>query len=450
MTTHKLFTIIFCALYAIGMTAQTNGSSSSYSRFGLGLLSDQSQGYNRSMGGVGQGLRAGHRVNALNPASYAAIDSLSFLFDAGMSLQRTTMSVGSSRQNVNNTAIEYVNAGFRLLPHLGMSIGFMPYTNIGYSFTQERSNEVIDPYTLQNISSTYTYNGEGGLHQGYVGIGWEPFKNFSIGTNISFLWGNINNQMVQTFSENGVTSSSNYSSLSTYYKSMIQTWKADIGVQYQYSPSSMNRLTLGATIGIGHKIGSEASMERMSQSGDTISASCTDAFQLPMTYSIGAAWEHKDKLTLAADFTLEQWSKCTTPQIATTTTGGINYLATKGIYADRYRVNIGAEFVPGRFDRTYLHRINYRFGLSYSSPYLKVNGHDGPKEYSVTAGVGIPITNGWSNRAVLNIYKPSYINVGIQWTRRDASASSLIDENIFRINIGLSFNERWFMKWKFQ
>lgn len=449
MTTHKLFTVICCALYAIGMTAQTNGSSSSYSRFGLGLLSDQSQGYNRSMGGVGQGLRAGYRVNALNPASYSAIDSLTFLFDAGMSVQRTTMALGSARQNVNNTAIEYVNAGFRIAPRLGMSIGFMPYTNIGYSFTQEHSSEVTDPYTLQTISSNYAYDGEGGLHQGYIGVGWEPLKNFSIGANVSFLWGNVNNQMVQTFSENGTANTTNYSSLSTYYKSMIQTWKGDIGVQYQALLNATNRLTLGATIGIGHKIGSEASVERTTLSGDTISASCKDAYQLPMTYSIGAAWEHKEKLTLAADFTLEQWSKCTTPQITTNATGGIDYRPTKGLYTDRYRVNVGAEFVPGRFDRTYFHRINYRLGFSYSSPYMKINGYDGPKEYSVTAGIGIPITNGWSNRAVLNIYKPSYINIGVQWTYRNASASSLIDENIFRINIGLSFNERWFMKWKF-
>ena len=51
---------------------------------------------------------------------------------------------------------------------------------------------------------------------------------------------------------------------------------------------------------------------------------------------------------------------------------------------------------------------------------------------------GIPIINGFNNRSVLNISG--------QWVKR--SADNLITENTFRINIGLTFNERWFAKWK--
>ena len=76
--------------------------------------------------------------------------------------------------------------------------------------------------------------------------------------------------------------------------------------------------------------------------------------------------------------------------------------------------------------------------ISYNTPYIKVNGQDGPKEYSVSAGFGLPIVNSWNNRSMLNI--------SAQWVR--ASAKDLITENTFRINIGLTFNERWFMKWK--
>ena len=38
------------------------------------------------------------------------------------------------------------------------------------------------------------------------------------------------------------------------------------------------------------------------------------------------------------------------------------------------------------------------------------------------------------------------LNISAQWVR--ASAKDLITENTFRINMGLTFNERWFMKWK--
>ena len=46
------FILLFLiAPWTLGKTvAQSNGSNSSYSRFGLGLLSDQANSYNRSMG----------------------------------------------------------------------------------------------------------------------------------------------------------------------------------------------------------------------------------------------------------------------------------------------------------------------------------------------------------------------------------------------------------------
>ena len=76
--------------------------------------------------------------------------------------------------------------------------------------------------------------------------------------------------------------------------------------------------------------------------------------------------------------------------------------------------------------------------MSYTTPYLIINGQDGPKEYAVSAGFGIPLMNIWNNRSILN--------VSGQWVRMDAG--SLLKENIFRNNIGITFNERWFMKWK--
>ncbi len=35
------------------------------------------------MGGVGYAMNSGRQINVMNPASYAAIDSLTFLFDLG-------------------------------------------------------------------------------------------------------------------------------------------------------------------------------------------------------------------------------------------------------------------------------------------------------------------------------------------------------------------------------
>ncbi len=449
---NKILALMLLGLTAMtNMHAQTNGSNSSYSRFGLGLLSDQSQSMNRSMGGVSQGLRSGFSVNKLNPASYSAIDSLTFIFDAGMSLQRTKMKLGSAHLSANNTNFDYVNAAFRVVKNLGMSVGFQPFTSVGYSFQQEQSVGT-DPYTGQNISNSFALDGNGGLHEAYIGAGWRPFKGFSFGANAGLLWGSIDHQVVQTFAENGTANSSSYSSLRSYYSSSLLTWKGDIGVQAEIPVSKTDLLTLGATVGIGHKVGGETTLLRTVLSGDSIKRTANNAFQLPMTYSFGATWNHANSLTVAVDATLEQWGACTTPQFNAATG---SFAAAEGEYENRLRLNAGVQYLPSRLDHSYLKRICYRAGAYYATPYQNITTansgkFDGPAQFGITAGIGLPIANGITRNTVLNIYSPSYVNIGVEWARRQPSSSQLIAENIMRINIGITFNELWFQRWKFR
>ena len=435
---YTIILLLLLAPWALGKTAaQSNGSNSSYSRFGLGLLSDQANGYNRAMGGVAQGLRSGNRVNFLNPASYSSVDSLTFLFDVGMSLQRTRLVQNGSHDAVNNTSFDFVSAGFRMRKGLGMSVGFMPYTRIGYSFSQE-VNVGQDFSTGELITSPAVYSGDGGLHEAFIGAGWEPFKGFSFGANVGLLWGNINHGIATAFSQNSVeTTSDGY--ITTLYNASIITWKGDVGVQYQTLINNTNRLTIGGTVGIGHKIHRDASYISSSNGGTADTLIAANAFELPMTYSFGVAWEYAERLIVAADAHYEQWGKCTTPEFDKRTN---TYAATTGTYKNRLRFNIGAEYVPGRYDRPYQRRVNYRAGAFYSTPYLQINGQNGPTEFGLTAGVGLPISNAINNR--------SYVNVGLQWTHRSASAEGFVRENIMQVNIGITFNERWFMKWKFK
>ena len=88
---------------AIGVSAQ-NGTMSPYSNFGYGLLRDHSTSGQRAMGGVGYAMNSGRQINAMNPASYAAIDTLTFIFDMGLNLTdlNQTEVVDGSTLNENN------------------------------------------------------------------------------------------------------------------------------------------------------------------------------------------------------------------------------------------------------------------------------------------------------------------------------------------------------------
>ncbi len=202
------------AMAATGVYAQ--GTNSPYSQYGFGDLTDQSVGFNKGMSGVAQGFRKGNEVNPANPASYSAVDSLTFLFDGGLSGQFTRFKEGGTKLNGKNGGFDYVMGLFRLTRNFGMSFGIMPFSNIGYSYSsKERFDDV-------ETTITTTHNGNGGMSQLYLGAGWRIIKPLSIGFNLSYLWGDYLMNIT-------TSSSSDINTLSKQYQATMSSFKLDIG-----------------------------------------------------------------------------------------------------------------------------------------------------------------------------------------------------------------------------
>lgn len=424
--------LIICGLLlgaiSLNVSAQS-GTNSPYSQYGLGVLSDQSQGFNRGMNGLAYGLRYGNQVNAMNPASYSAIDSLTMLIDLGLSLQLTNFKEGNTKVNARNANFEYAVASFRVLPKFGVSVGVLPYTNIGYSYS------VKEQVGTSSIYSTQQCEGTGGLHQAYVGFGWNAFAGLSLGANFSYLWGTY---------EKGIMVSSNDSYVSTvakYYEASVSSYKIDLGLQYEQKLGKRDALVLGGTVGLGHKLGADPTMAIVSINPTTsVRQTTTDTISnglsIPLTIGGGFSYRHANKWMIGADYSLQKWGELDIPEVDPNTQ---RYVLKSGILKDRHKVTVGGEWIPNENNtRNLLARVHYRFGASYATPYYNLGSVEGPKELSVSLGFGVPIFNTWNNRSLLNISG--------QWVH--TSAKDLITENTFRINVGITFNERWFQKWK--
>ena len=417
-------------LTAMGQVSKT---LSPYSQFGLGVLADQSQSGNRGMNGLGIGLHDSMSVNMLNPASYAAVDSLTMVFDMGISGQLTNFEEGGKRLNRKTADFDYATAVFRVLPKVGVSFGIVPFSNIGYSYY---STEKVGTSTT---TATTTYSGSGGFSQAYLGVGWEVLKGLSVGANISYLWGKYDKTVQISNSDSYVNT------VTEQYSTNVNSYKLDFGLQYQQRLNKDNLLTLGAIVGLGHQLGADADLsitntDPQTSVSQTSNDSVPDAFSLPLTLGFGATLCHKNSLTIGADYVLQKWGSLDYPSKsgATSASHPLGYQAVGGLLKDRHKVTLGAEWVPNAMSRRFLNRVHYRLGAYYATPYYKIKGQDGPKEMSLSAGFGFPIVNTWNNRSTLNI--------SAQWVR--SSASNFMTENTFRINIGLTFNERWFAKWK--
>lgn len=423
-------------LASISLQAQTSGSNSPYSRYGWGNLADDASGFNKAMAGAGIALRKGDIVNQQNPAAYSEIDSLTFLFDAGISLQNCMLKAGGKTINAKNSTLDYLETGFRLGRGLGFSLGLRQFSNVGYDFSSEGSLDDIDGFGSK--TTTASYNGEGGLHKLYAGIGWRPIKPLSIGMNANYIWGDYTHSSSVTYSDNSILT------LRRIYKADLSAFTFDFGVQYEQQVTKKDRVTIGATYGIHNRINQRATFINMQSGTSAIMADTTNvhnAFQLPTTIGVGLSWNHANQWTVALDYTMQKWSKCRFPELVSKGATSV-YKVGWDSFKDRHKFAAGVEYIPNPRGNKVKHHICYRAGASYTTPYTKINGDNGPTNYLVTLGVGLPIVNQYSNRSV--------VNIAAQYEHSDAKALNAIKEDYFRLCLGITFNANWFSKWKVQ
>ena len=410
----------------IGVYAQ-NGTNSPYSQYGLGDMADQGVGFNKGMGGVGLAFRKGNEVNPLNPASYSAVDSLSMIIDAGLSGQITNYNENGTTMSAKGGGFDYVTGLFRVFKYVGVNVGIMPFSNIGYNYSSTTK------LTDMNTSVPVKYEGNGGLHQLFLGAGMKVLKPLSVGFNFAYMWGEYDRSVVST--------NSSINMLSRRYSATINSWKLDLGIQYDQPINKTDFITLGATFTPGHSLKADPECKVINRNtsigkSDTTSYVINSALDLPTTWGIGLAYRHGNTLRVGADFQMQKWGSLSFPVMES----GDHYTLKDGLLKDSYKLNAGLEWTPDPMSRKYLNRVRYRIGGGFTTPYYYINGQDGPKDFHISVGFGIPIMNTYNNRSILNI--------SAQWQRR--SADNLIKENTFCFNIGLTFNERWFAKWKIE
>lgn len=417
---HTIWALLL--MMVTGTAIAQNNTNSPYTRYGYGDLSDQSFGNSKAMGGIAFGLRDGAQINPTNPASYTAIDSLTFLFEGGVSLQNMNISGGGLKLNAKNASFDYLAMQFRLAPWMAMSVGLLPYSNVGYT--------VSDSQTTDNdLTYSRSFTGDGGLHQLYVGAGVKVLKNLSVGVNASYFWGDLTRTRSVIFPQ---MSSSTYYSYNRQMAVSISDYKLDFGVQYTQELNKKHSFTVGAIYSPKHKLNND--YNSTIQVGSSTTEKMDATLELPNTFGVGFTYNYDKRLTLGMDYSLQQWSK-TEFGIATNDINVRQDFEETYAYCDRTKISVGAEYIPNLIGRSYFAHIKYRLGAYYTTPYYKIDGKKASREYGVTAGFGLPVPR---SRSILS--------VSGQFVRVKGLETNMVNENIFRVSIGLTFNERWFFK----
>lgn len=415
---HKLSTLksfvatALIALFALSAAAQDTGSA--YSSLGYGLLRNNATSMQTQMGSVGYAMRSGRQINVLNPASYSAIDSLTFLFDMGLNFSSTDVREGSAKENRLGGGLDYITMQFPLGKYMGGSFGLVPYSSVGYTFSQTISG------------GTTLRQGSGGLNQLYLGVSGRPFSGFTVGANISYLFGSITHD-VQT------TPTGNSTAL---FEQVVEVRDYNLVFGAQYGLNLGNDiLTVGVTYSpskslLGHswvtKYDTSNDIENNTYKADTVieRVSMRNSFSRPETWGAGISYNWKQRLFVEADFTYQPWSKAKYLEME-------NFSGTR--FDDRWSMNFGAEYTHARRG-SYLSVMSWRIGGFYARDYVMV-GSNHIRDYGLTAGFGLPTPGG-----------KSMVNLGFEWRHRQAYPQPLLSENHFMVTLGINFNEFWFFQ----
>ena len=404
--TKLICTLLLLAAAAIGATAQ-NGTMTPYSRYGLGILSDNATAAQRQMGGTGYAMHSGRTINVMNPASYARIDSMTFLFDMGLDLtclwNSETAAAGSTTRNSDfGGGLDYITMQFPITRGLGASIGLLPYASTGYAFGN----------TIQNGYDSRS--GSGSINEVYIGLGYMPLKGLSLGANIAYMFGNTYNDTYAVTSAGSTT---------LFERQLdVRDWNLNLGLQYSLPLARRHELTIGAVFSPAKNLHGTTGTFAYDTSLDTAPTETEDKidgrYSMPYTVGVGFGLNIDQHLLVELDGTFQPWSKAM-------------YNGEKGTLNDRYKVAAGVQLVPNPRG-SYFRRASYRAGVFYNHDYLKVRGNE-LRDFGVGLGMGFPVPG----------FK-TIVNLGVEWRHRAGSPNSLIKEDYLNITLGVNFNEMWF------
>lgn len=419
----KLFLTILFFIVAFSGFSQI-AINSPYSRFGVGDMATRRNAYQYSMGGISMAVASNRYINPYNPAANFAFDSLSFIFSGGIIGSTGSLKTDELSNTTNYASLGYLLFGFPVTKWLKTSIGLTPYSNVGYNISSAG--------IVQGVGSVeYRFEGSGGLNEFYGNASIEPFKNFSIGAKMSYMFGKADLARIIFFPD-----SVGY--LNTRVDNYIEV--GDLYFEYgmQYHHELGNDLTLG--IGAVHapKQSVKAVENYLARSyfpssvgvesfRDTIASRIENEGQLeiPDKYGFGFTLKKEDRWLFGADYSWQNWSE-------------YKAFGRNDSLQNSMQINVGGEFTPvGSITASYWKRVKYRLGFRYNKTYLNIRENQ-INEFGITFGMGLPIPRSFST-----------FNIALEVGRKGTTAAGLIQNNYFRITLGISVWERWFVKNKY-
>jgi hypothetical protein len=427
MSKKHIFFVFFIFVWA--STSHAQNASSPYSLFGIGTMAGNALTYQESMGGLGISNGKFWVLNNINPA-LLPLNSFS-TFDIGLYTERRNLNTSDLSQSNTNGGLRHVTLGIPIKNlKWSMALGLMPYSNVSYNMIT--TSPVVNS---ENASANYAYTGDGGINQVFLSSGWQLIPKFlSVGIRAGYAFGNVNEDTIieieevvyrderdsigtrKSFEPSRYFRTSRYSDLIfegglNLRKEFKKNIEANLGFIYEFG-ANLNT-TREELVDIYNP-------DEPDSPTDEVLTDAKGTTYLPPNYGIGLSFTKANKWTFGVDFYNRDWSKFKSD------------FGTNQQMTNSYKIIVGGEYTPDIFSVTsYLKRVTYLFGISYEQTPIFVKNQN-IDDFGINFGVSLPVGNA------------SIFNLGLKYGQLGTTSNGLIREDYYKINLGMTFNDRSF------
>ena len=442
-TTNKFLAfILFTFFISLEIEAQLN-TLSPYSSYGVGLVKQSAFNGNMGMSKFGIAWRPSNyrpivydslaksgatindrSTNYINPSNPASFSNFSLTtYEVGLFSQRVSYSDANSSSVENFAQFSHLAIGFPIGNRWGLAFGIKPFSVVGYDYS---ISESVNSQVVNNI-----YKGSGGINEIFVGTAVELNNKLSIGVNFRYLFGSIDDERRVVYPN--AISNGFFNSLDRR-QIQISDIKVDLGLQYQKDIGYKSQIVAGLFISPFDNIDGEVSrivrnyqgISGIEQFKDTIVTAIGEKVEVPIfsSYGVGLAYEKKGKWLVGLDLTMRNWNDVANEDISQLENG--------------FLINLGFEkFTNQRSFGSYLKQLGYRAGFNYNSSLVNIDGVD-IEQFGISFGLAMPLSKSFST-----------LNFGIELGQRGTTVNNLTKEQFINFQFGVTINDKWFIKRKF-
>ncbi len=405
-----------CSLWA-----QTN-TFSPLSGLALGELLPQSSSRQSAMGHTGIAWKHPLRMNVTNPAAISALEVTTA--DITAFYRQLFLQTPSQQSFLPAGGIHHIAFAFPSVKGFALGFGAAPYTTSGYEIEKETTFDDGDnqyPLRLGRLS-------DGGLTRAYGMLAFRIKKQFHFGVQLAYLFGSLREEWQATLEVQDANYAAGYVALYQFNGIGYR-----VGALFQ---DTMKKLlwTIGA-IFQGNAFVNVQQEERyyglirrinvfgLASTNATIDTLPLSSFTiaLPMATGVGFSLEKPTKWYWTIEGLYQPWQTFD--------------FRTRGTTLQPYiTLRSGIEWIPNIQSNRYLKRIRYRTGFYAGQHFVQLNQNK-VLFWGSTLGVGLPLRK-----------DASMIQIHIEYFQAGSKQKNLLIERNLKIYLGISFNERWFIK----